>query len=138
MTDNEIIKALECCIGGYGVRNCDDCSMHGKAGCIEVLPEFALDLIERQKSEIEKLKEENSSIRYCYETAKSYNESIAKNCGEMCKSKAKSEAIKEFSERLENALNNCETIGDRDNIAYITSDVHDIVNDLVKVMTEVK
>lgn len=50
MTDNEIIKALECC--AFGV--CRDCPFKDTA-CEKELDEYALALINRQKAEIEKL-----------------------------------------------------------------------------------
>lgn len=51
MTDNEIVKALECCIDGY----CRGC-MYGDTNqfhCKDDLMQNTLDLINRQKSEIE-------------------------------------------------------------------------------------
>lgn len=54
MTDNEIIKALECC-KGKGCKGCP-CNINSSI-CIAHLARNALDLIKRQKAEIEKLKE---------------------------------------------------------------------------------
>lgn len=60
MTDNEIIKALECCgSNGWGEedkRPCDKCPMQECEDCEVELPDYALNLINRQKAEIEKLK----------------------------------------------------------------------------------
>ena len=63
MTDNEIIKMLECCkqeIDDNGVicGECKKCpNYEGKTGlCKEDLPTVVLDLINRQKAEIERLK----------------------------------------------------------------------------------
>ena len=54
MTDNEIIKALECCTGDFdGCASCplyDHCCDRGYK-----LIYYALDLINRQKAEIERL-----------------------------------------------------------------------------------
>ena len=55
MTDNEIIKALECCCSPK-VNACDDCPFHKR--CYENnewLEKEAIDLINRQKAEIERL-----------------------------------------------------------------------------------
>lgn len=52
MTDNEIIKALECC----EVGDCINCPFDRDA-CDDELAREALNLITRQKAEIEKLKE---------------------------------------------------------------------------------
>ena len=54
MKDNEIIKALENCIDG----SCEDCPMCSMEDCFKTnLEKNALDLIKRQKAEIESLKE---------------------------------------------------------------------------------
>ena len=55
-TDEEIIKAAECC-GRDGLDNCDQCPFRGKS-CAQLFPNQVLDLINRQKEEIEKLREE--------------------------------------------------------------------------------
>ena len=60
MTDNEIIKALECCID----CNCKECPccriIDGGTYCTEIDEEEILDLINRQKAEIESLKKKNN------------------------------------------------------------------------------
>lgn len=57
MSDNEIIKALECCSKG-GL--CDDCNFNdgdgsNLIGCTSELAAHALALINQQKAEIERL-----------------------------------------------------------------------------------
>ena len=92
MTDNEIIKALECCSDS----NCHECPIEG---CTDDIFRNALDLINRQKAEIERLKVDlvKCSIRL---------DNLYKTADEI-----KSEAIKEFAERLKEhrygELNNC-------------------------------
>ena len=56
MTDNEIIKALECCANNPNECVCyeNKCPLFGQK-CIDVLSKNALDLINRQKAEIEAL-----------------------------------------------------------------------------------
>ena len=56
MTDTEIIKALECCAGDGTTKDCYSCSIYEIDECQCVLPKQALDLINRQKAEIERLK----------------------------------------------------------------------------------
>ena len=52
LTDTEIIKALECCIGG---TKCKKCPMFKECGeDIQAIEKNSLDLINRQKAEIEK------------------------------------------------------------------------------------
>ena len=65
MTDNEIIKALECCSNGEPCANCP-CQKQ----CDETdLAEIALDLINRKQAEIERLKkilaEEEEKYKLC-------------------------------------------------------------------------
>ena len=52
MTDNEIIKALKCCIS---CENCDICPQHSTE-CVSDLLKLAYDLITYQQAEIERLK----------------------------------------------------------------------------------
>ena len=83
MTDNEIIKGLECCRG----VGCKSCPFNvNNAICISYLIEDVLDLINRQKGEIERLKKYNTDVAF-----KHYND-------------GKAEAIKEFAERLKQEL----------------------------------
>ena len=87
MTDNEIIKALEYCYRGGGCCGCP----YGR--CIEAhITELALDLINRQKAEIERL---NKAIEQCEDSGE-YWESKYKT--------AKAEAIKEALSRVETEL----------------------------------
>ena len=59
MTNNEIIKALMCC----GDKNCKYCPNFSEdIECSEKLIKLSLDLINRQKAEIEQLTEENNAL----------------------------------------------------------------------------
>ena len=60
MTDNEIIKALECCNRNGSCSKCpyDRASFEHEPDCASAMTADALDLINRQKAEIERL--ENS------------------------------------------------------------------------------
>ena len=55
MTDNEIIKALECCIYHHG--KCTSCPLYAEVTtvCKEKKDNYVLDLINRQKAKIERL-----------------------------------------------------------------------------------
>lgn len=61
-TDNDIIKALECC---NVETDCKRCPLYKErsANCIDIACKNALDLITRQQAEIENLKVENQSLR---------------------------------------------------------------------------
>ena len=59
MTDNEIIKAMQCVIGNDA--NCSECTYQKVLpfpSCRRKCAKNALDLINRQKAEIERLKDE--------------------------------------------------------------------------------
>ena len=101
MTDNEIIKALECCCEAELKEDCRKLKCpffdNESQNCMNVDDEdamnrFALSLINRQKAEIERL---NESIQYGNE--------ICENC-QSDKDKglkaARKRAIKDFAERI--------------------------------------
>ena len=55
MTDNEIIKALECCLSGKDYDTaCMKCPIEPICESDDILLKYALDLINRQKAIIEK------------------------------------------------------------------------------------
>ncbi len=85
MVDNEIIKALECCVNFIP---CKECPLERDGGCRDTIIEKALSLINRQKAEIERLLHENHTIGL---VQNGYNDML-----EICKA----EAIKEFAERF--------------------------------------
>ena len=76
MTDNEIIKALECCANG----KCGECPLFKEDCGDDIICKNALDLITRLQEENETLKE------FIVETRR-------------CDKEIKSEAIKEFCEK---------------------------------------
>ena len=65
MTDNEIIKALECCIKG----SCDECPAYAMNCGAKVPMAFALALINRQWAEIERLEEDNEALNSAVDSA---------------------------------------------------------------------
>jgi hypothetical protein len=88
MSDNEIVKALECC----GKSSCKGCPYLNKFPCNEFFPKDALDLINRQKAEMERLNELLEIRHKVFET----------KCEEL--EVAKAEAYKEFAERLKASI----------------------------------
>ena len=83
MTDNEIIKALECCSSNAtGNEYCKDCPYNIYEYCGEESSKDTLDLINRQKEEIERLTEaldgetvENMRLKHDIEILRTNNNS---------------------------------------------------------------
>ena len=86
MTDNEIIKALICCCRGI-VEDCEKCSNKDICGKTDIV-EYILDLINRQKAEIERLEKAIEMVDFI------------EDLREKQIKRAKAEAITEFAERL--------------------------------------
>lgn len=90
MTDNEIIKALECCnING----SCSKCPYDGarfetERDCASEMTADALALINRQRAEIERLEKAIEVVDFMEELR------------EKQLKRAKAEAVKEFCERM--------------------------------------
>ena len=123
MTDEQIIKALECCIGNI---QCGKCSIFGTINCMNNLMQDALDLISRQKAEIERLKCEMGKL-----LPKDCSYAMQMEVSNKLESQIKSEAIKEFAERLKEKL---QWDVEFDNKLVFESDI----DSLVKEMTEEK
>ena len=114
MTDNEIIKALERTASWV----CDECKFHGEMcdgdKCEKVVAENALDLIKRQKAEIERLQKNIDGLNI-----------FTKNHITVIRL----QTIKEFAERLKEKL---QWGVEFDNKLVFESDI----DNLVKEMTE--
>ena len=135
MTDNEIIKALECCIKAETIDDCErlKCPACDDIGCrffdnaddntIEVAREMGeriFSLINRQKAEIERLTKENEEQDQAIINA-------LHRMGEI-----RSEAVNEFAERANEKLSyHLEKCGD-----FAPYGMADIINNLAKEMTE--
>ena len=96
MEDKEIIKALDICSSKH--LGCEDGCPRRDNGltfrqCRSVLQKDALDLINRQQVEIERLKDNNQKLYD--EMAERQKEEVT-----IAKRMSKAEAIKEFAERL--------------------------------------
>ena len=93
MTDNEIIKALECCNNGWCDNRCPYYGREDIADCREQSGADQLDLINRQKAEIEKLTKDSNRLK-----------KVEMQLDDMCKMYhiIKTEAVKEFAEALKN------------------------------------
>lgn len=100
MTDNEIIKALECC---WHSKECvgDECPLFEPINdCAPLMAMEALDLITRQRAEIERLEAENEKKRLILENIDNdlFPLPFVTDYDIAIKT-AKSEAIREFAEK---------------------------------------
>ena len=129
MTDNEIIKALDCC----KTNNCDECPFYGvKEDCEVELPEEAFDLINRQKAIIEKSEKVEHFADKTIETANAEIERLEKELMK-CKlekemlyqtvEEIKSETIKEFAEKIDKFL---------ERYSHIHEDVEKAMSDVIE------
>lgn len=137
MTEKEIIEALKRCPQHI---ECCYCNSLDECGNKRTLTTSVLDLIIHQKAEIERLEKELELANADKVIAEMHEKSAKEMFVDVTQQIkiAKSEAIKEFAEMLQNYLYNCDVVGDRDNIGYITSGVHRTIDNLVKEMTEVE
>lgn len=117
MTDNEIIKALECC----KKDDCDNCP-NDFGNCYANLSGYSLDLINRQQAEIERLRKEVNLVSIQFQDAQERYEEVQTEI-EQWKEEAnkyqklwciaiddieaaKSEIYKEFAEHLKERWSN--------------------------------
>lgn len=107
MTDNEIIRCLSHCRAG----DCENCKALNVCDATFSFHKEAIDLIKRQKAEIESLKHRKTELQI-------RNQELQHE---------KSEAIKEFAEKLRNCF--C--------VSKEYLDIVNIIDNLVKEMTEV-
>lgn len=123
MTDNEIIRCLRHCRAG----DCENCKALNVCDATFAFHKEALDLINRQKAEIERLRNSESTYRSCYESLTDMYET------------AKSEAIKKCLSKVKNYIKtHCNPYGKPD-FDYDTSlRILHFIDRLAKEMTEVK
>ena len=102
MTDNEIIKALECCTDTLSCPT--DCPLfEDDRDCLLVLNKPTLDLINRQKAEIESLRNDLAKEFTCFVGSPHKVESCP-FFDELEKERA--EAVKEFAEKVKDEISN--------------------------------
>ena len=162
MTDEQIIKAYERCFTlGFDESTCYECPFYtATAKCTEDLRDSALDLINRQKAEIENLKADNEmyqkvncliagqrddrdkeieELQTQMEWLTGYNKNLLDaNTAlsgeiEICKS----EAIKEFTERIKRYID-VGHLRPPTEICFSELAVIEMIDNLAKRMTEVQ
>ena len=120
MTEAEIIKAFECCIGDADGKDCFSCPLHDFDDCQNELNLSAFDLINRQKAEIEVRKINMNAFGLGMKREKERADN------------ARAEAIKEFARMLEPKLANntdISAVGYQSIIAEINNLVKEMVGD---------
>jgi hypothetical protein len=127
MNDNEIVKALECCNNPPGKADCRTCPFyHSEGRCTENMLSNALDLINRLQAEIERLK----TVHYCIDKVILGKQEFAiadeyliayQNALERLYNNInlKSEARKEFAERIKSKLRDLAKIEHRGEYCYL-------------------
>ena len=122
-TKEEIMKALECCQVTKD-NECEDCPYYNETDdnldCLSKLCADALNLVNRYRTEIESARAEVMAQAEMICTLTSIKTSVIKS--------AKSEAIKEFAERLKDEIE----IG----LHYKGDIVHRVIDNIVKETTE--
>ena len=129
MTDEQIIKALECCIESSSPEACNKCPLKRDNGniseCLEQKEKLSLDLINYQKAEIDELRERISYLEKSIDCSrKEYNQLFQKL------QHAKSEAIYKLVMRFKDRVVS--------KYEYVQVDIFNELDNLVKEMTEVQ
>lgn len=135
-TDEEIISSLEVIAT---TQNCNECKIRnckwGTCNCSQITANTALDLINRQRAEIERLKE-------CPKCVYEYDGEVTEYCVQgPCPNfktveQIKTEAYKEFAEKLEEKLCDCRTVSDGEYCGFDCGDTHECIDDLLKEMVD--
>lgn len=129
MTDNDIIKALECCVH----QHCAECKLGGLTFCIDALSKYSLDLINRQKAENERLQ------HICAELSKENEEQDRAIINALHRMKVvRAEAIREFAERLRKHLQKRTEYDEGGWDVDLFTVTEEDIDNLVKEMTEEK
>lgn len=120
MADNGIIKALKCCKSA--VASCEECPMYVEGVVCHgyELNEKALDLITRQQVEIERLNTENMLTMSERNAFRASFYEVSKQL-----KTAKSEAVKEYAERLK------EKKRELDRFILYDEDIDNLVKEMV-------
>ena len=120
MTDDDIIKAMQCVIGNS--VNCSECTYQKVLpfpSCTRMCAKDALDLINRQKAEIERLKRDIAIHKHVHEESNAAYQILVKQA----KNQAIHEFVKKFKDRVVNKYE------------YVQVDIFDELDNFTKEMT---
>lgn len=120
-TDEEIKSSLEVIAT---TQNCNECKIRnckwGTCNCSQITANVALDLINHQKEEIERLKNRDMQVEV----------------SDKLEREIKAEAVKEFAEKLEEKLGCCHIISDGEYCGFDCGDTHECIDNLLKEMVD--
>ena len=132
MTDNEIMKALDFCEGYNGVSFCSGCPLFDKDNCIHILSHEAYNLINRQKSDIKRLKVGNKILTKNAYTAFQDGLNEAQDLyASQIRNEVRQEVIKEFAEKFKEKISQGVCCG---RLSFV--ETKNELDNLVKEMTE--
>ena len=128
MTDNEILKALEVCATTIDFNECPQCTVMP----YNISAKDIIDLITRQRAEIERFEKENHENFNKWEILANRTKQRYAELYEEAKSIVKAEAIKEFAERVKANSDFC-YLGNVDRLAYriVAKDFDNLVQEMV-------
>lgn len=141
ITDEEIKSSLEVIAT---TRNCNECKIRnckwGTCNCSQITANAALDLLKRQKTEIERLKSMNQTKLDCIHDLQKENEILSRNADtafqdglnekrDLFAPEIKAEAIKEFAERLKSSI-----YINTDLLVYQCEEVESVIDDVAEEM----
>ena len=139
-TDEEIITGLECCISTTTNEACVGCPFNKQKLCDKdqwALERYALDLINRQKSEIERLKSANDEKFRQWDMLAEKSKQHYADLYEEAKDILKVEAYKEFAERIKLSIKAnivetlCNDVKGVYNAMYVLDDIDTILKEMV-------
>ena len=128
LTDEEVVKALECCISTTTEDACVGCPFNKQKLCDKdqwALEKYALDLINRQKAEIDNLNKQMEWLTGYNGNLINVNTALSEEI-----LLAKTEAYKEFAERLENEIN-IRTTYSREQDKNVIRIMHNLLKEMV-------
>lgn len=124
MTDNEIVKALEICTTGRcSSGECPYYGLDAVSDCMEQNGIDLIDLINRQKAEIERLSDLLKRNKRNCDRIRMITTETAK--------KIKAEAIKEFAERLKEEFGQSDIFCPRTIVSVTETGLDDLVKEMV-------
>ena len=143
-TNEEIEKALSLCGRTTEAIYCDQCPLCGEYECIREIKVLALDLINRQKAEIERLKKEVNLVSILFQDVQERTEeyrlkienfqNVISNqqieISVKIEKQIKAEAYREFAEKLENEIN-CRTTLSREQDKNVIHIIHNLLKEMV-------